>query len=65
MMKNLYLDIDRVLISKNRPDDIEIMLAKHAKGFLRFCYDNFQCYWPTAHCNEADSAPIIKLEYHG
>lgn len=60
-MKNLYLDIDGVLLGKNNPDDFKIVLAKGSEDFLKFCIDNFQCYWLTTHCNDADNASIIRL----
>lgn len=60
-MKNLYLDVDGVLLGKNHLDDLEVVLAKHAKEFLAFCLDNFQCYWLTTHCNRKNTETVVNL----
>ena len=60
-MRNLYLDIDGVLLGKNDPDDFKIVLVKGAADFLKFCIGSFQCYWLTTHCNDADNASIVSL----
>jgi hypothetical protein len=53
-MKNLYLDIDGVLLT-----------AKHTQAapgvdeFVEFITQHFTCYWLTTHC-KGDSAPALR-----
>lgn len=53
-MKNLYLDIDGVLLT-----------AKHTQAapgvdeFVEFITQQFTCYWLTTHC-KGDSAPALR-----
>jgi len=53
-MKNLYLDIDGVLLT-----------AKHTQAapgvdeFVAFITQHFACYWLTTHC-KGDSAPALR-----
>lgn len=57
----LYLDIDGVLLGKTKPDDMEVILAKHVKEFLEFCLQRYKCYWLTTHCREEDTTTVINL----
>lgn len=59
--RKLYLDCDGVLLGKTDPDDSRIVLANHAGEFLEYCLSNFQCYWLTTHCNQADITNVVNL----
>lgn len=59
-MKKLYIDVDGVLLGKNDPDNIEVVLARHAEEFLRFCLKSYDCYWLTTHCTEGNNANVIR-----
>ena len=59
-MKRLYIDVDGVLLGKHNPNSIEVRVAHHAREFLEFCLNNFDCYWLTTHCPEGDTAHVIK-----
>ena len=50
-MKNLYLDIDGVLLDKGSA-------AEGLVEFLRFATENFDCYWLTTHC-DGDVTPVF------
>lgn len=56
---NLYLDVDGVLLGKNDPASPKVVLAHHAKEFLTFALDNFNCYWLTTHCKGAPQ-PVLR-----
>lgn len=43
-MKNLYLDIDGVLLTRN------LQIPEDAELFIQYCVQNFTCYWLTTHC---------------
>lgn len=58
--KLLYLDIDGVLLGKQHPDDAEIVLANHAEEFLRYCLNNFTCYWLTTHCRPSSEHSVLE-----
>ena len=58
--KLLYLDIDGVLLGREKPGSFDVRLAKHAKDFLRFSLRHFECYWLTTHCKEGDVRGAIK-----
>lgn len=45
LMKNLYLDIDGVILTKKG------VAAEHVTEFLRYVTINFNCYWLTTHCD--------------
>lgn len=51
-MKNLYLDIDGVLLTKQGA------VALHLVDFLDFATRNFNCYWLTTHC-KGDAATAV------
>lgn len=51
-MKNLYLDIDGVLLTKQG------VSASHIVKFLQYATDNFDCYWLTTHC-DGDATPAF------
>lgn len=44
-MKNLYLDIDGTIITKNG-----CIEADHLHEFLQFILGKYDCYWLTSHC---------------
>ena len=46
---NIFIDIDGVLLGRSAATGA-CTLAPHAKEFLEFCLDNFDCYWLTTHC---------------
>ena len=50
-MKNLYIDIDGVLLDKGSA-------AEGLVEFLRFATENFDCYWLTTHC-DGDVTPVF------
>ncbi len=45
-MKNLYIDIDGVLLIRN------LQVPEDAELFIDYCVTNFNCYWLTTHCKE-------------
>ena len=49
------------MLGKNNPQDIEVILAKHAKEFIEFCLSNYQCFWLTTHCNDGDPKNLMKM----
>jgi len=51
-MKNLYLDLDGVILTKNGEE------AKYLKEFLEAVTNEFNCYWLTTHC-KGNSLPIL------
>lgn len=53
-MKNLYIDIDGVLVRGG-------VAAEGAVEFLRFATENFDCYWLTTHCDGDASRPFLYL----
>lgn len=53
-MKNLYLDIDGTIITKQ--GGIE---ANHLYEFLSFALKKFDCYWLTSHC-KGDSSTALE-----
>jgi hypothetical protein len=59
--KLLYLDIDDVLVGKARPDDPRVGLAKHAREFLEFCLQHFECFWLSTYCPDGDAAPAVRV----
>ena len=50
-MKNLYLDIDGVLLDKGSASEGLV-------EFLRFATENFDCHWLTTHC-DGDVTPVF------
>ncbi len=44
-MKNLYLDIDGVILKKDGTP------AENLTPFLEYATKNFECYWLTTHCD--------------
>lgn len=56
-MKNLYLDIDGTLITKQ--GGIE---ANHLYEFLLFATENHDCYWLTSHCKGDASTALEHLK---
>jgi len=59
MNTKLYIDLDGVLLGKARPADTEIILAKHAREFLEYCVQNYECYWLTTHCRDGDTTRVV------
>ena len=51
-MKNLYLDIDGVILKKNGTP------AENLTTFLEYATKNYECYWLTTHCDGDASVPI-------
>ena len=58
--KNLFIDIDGVLLGKS-PETKRPALANHAKEFLEFSLQNFDCYWLTTHCKGSSETVINYL----
>ena len=54
MKSNLYLDIDGVLLAN------EDNLAIGAIEFIKYATDNFDVYWLTTHCMDANTAHTIE-----
>jgi len=59
--KLLYLDVDGVLLGKTEPNDVEVIMAKHAKEFLEYCLQRYKCYWLTTHCKKGNTTAIVNL----
>jgi len=55
-MKNLYLDVDGVLITKHKQP------ARNLVEFLEFATNNFNCYWLTTHCKGSSENVINHLK---
>lgn len=55
----LYLDIDGVLLGKNRPGDTQVVLARYAREFIEYCIHHFDCYWLSTHCPDGDATPVV------
>jgi hypothetical protein len=53
-MKNLYLDIDGVLLTTKHTQ-----AAPGVDEFVEFITQHFTCYWLTTHC-KGDSAPALR-----
>lgn len=53
-ISTLYLDIDGVILGKNDPDSMQVVLARHAIEFLDICVNNYTCHWLTTHCANGD-----------
>lgn len=54
-MKNLYLDIDGVLLTKDG------YAADYAIPFIEFITDNYDCYWLTTHCKGNSDTLLLYL----
>ena len=52
-MKNLYLDIDGVLLKKDGTP------AENLTLFLEYATKNFNCYWLTTHCRDGDASGVF------
>lgn len=57
---NIFIDIDGVLLGKSAATG-ECTMANHAKYFLEFCLDNFDCYWLTTHCRGSTDTVLTYL----
>ncbi|MFA5802041.1 MAG: hypothetical protein WC911_06140 [Thermoleophilia bacterium] len=57
--KLIYLDVDGVLLGKNDPRDMQLVLARHVPEFLSFCLERFDCYWLTTHCRYGDVGRLL------
>jgi len=60
--RNLYLDVDGVLLGTSSPGSPEVVLARHAGDFLEFALERFTCYWLTTHCQGDPSTVLRYLE---
>ena len=54
-MKNLYLDIDGVILKKDGTP------AENLTPFLEYATKNFECYWLTTHCDGDATKPFLYL----
>lgn len=54
-MKNLYLDIDGVILKKDGTP------AENLTLFLEYATKNFTCYWLTTHCDGDATKPFLYL----
>ena len=67
-MKNLYLDIDGVILIKV---DDEVKEADNLLEFLKYATEKFDCYWLTTHCKGDSTTAIeylknkVSAEAHG
>ena len=57
----LFLDVDGVLLGKERQGDTKIILARYAEEFLEFSLNNFNCFWLTTRCHDGDNTAVINL----
>jgi hypothetical protein len=68
MKTKLFLDVDGVLLrrtgQKTSRGLTEFQIANHATSFLRFCTDNFECYWLTARTREGSIAEVERAFRH-
>ncbi len=55
----LFLDVDGVLLGKERQGDAKIILARYTKEFLEFSLNNFTCFWLTTRCHDGDNTAVI------
>ena len=58
--RNIYIDIDGVILGKKNINDYEIILAKYAFEFLKYCSDNFNCFWLSTHSNKGKISDVVK-----
>ena len=58
--KNIYLDIDGVILGKRNIDNYKIILAKHVYKFLKFCTGNFNCFWLSTHSSKGRISDVVK-----
>ncbi len=54
-MKNLYLDIDGVILKKDGTP------AENLTLFLEYATKNYECYWLTTHCDGDAHKPFLYL----
>ncbi|MBN2074683.1 MAG: hypothetical protein JW762_03945 [Dehalococcoidales bacterium] len=59
--RQLFLDVDGVLLGRVAPNDIRVCLADYAREFLEFAQEYFTCFWLTSHCRNGDSSDVINL----
>jgi len=52
---NVYLDIDGVLLKKDKS------LPKHASELITFVVENYGCFWLTTHCRTGTNKAIEYL----
>ncbi len=60
----LFLDIDGVLLGKDRARPSRAALAEHAVEFLEFALANFQVFWLTPHCRGSAGPAVQHLLRH-
>lgn len=54
---NLYIDIDGVLLGRDRGDGVSTVLAEGVYELIGYVLSHFNCYWLTTHCpGDADCA---------
>ncbi len=62
MKTKLYLDVDGIFLRRTGRQTsrgmTEFQIANSAVSFLRWCTDNFDCYWLTARSREGDIAEV-------
>lgn len=56
----LYIDVDGVLLGKASINTADVILSNHAKEFLEFCLEHFECYWLSTHCKDNNSDKVLK-----
>ncbi len=57
-MKNLYLDIDGVILTRQGKP------ARHAEEFIEFITTHFQVFWLTTHCKGNAQTAVQYLSKH-
>jgi len=57
----LYLDVDGVILGKERPDSPEIVVAHGAVMFLEVCRKYFNCYWLSTHCRDGNIGGMLNM----
>jgi len=55
-VKNLYLDIDGVLLTSRHTQP-----APGAVELIDFAINNFDCFWLTSHCRDGDASFVLRL----
>ena len=58
-IKNLYIDIDGVLLGRKSPAELETGLANGAERFLKVAVKYYNCYWLTSHCKNGNLKDVL------
>lgn len=58
--KNIYIDVDGVLLCNRTQDSIDPAIAKYGTEFLEVCLEGHDCYWLTTHCRDGSVDHVIQ-----